>query len=190
MGKTGAFIRRGPQTRCDNREMTDWNTTTYGEPCRECGYSFALSQQQALGLLTNLPDAYDAALRDATGDELHPDLSWSVTAYVSHVADNLRIWAERLVGVASGAGLGIAPYDENELASVRSYQRIPLGAARWSLGRSVLEIEIAAGQSAPSGPVLNHPERGEMTLTEVLVAIAHDARHHLWDIERTLAHPN
>jgi hypothetical protein len=170
--------------------MTDWNTTTYGEPCRECGYSFALSQQQALRLLLDLPSAYDAALSGATGNELHPDLSWSVTAYVSHVADNLRIWAERLVGVAAGSGLGIAPYDENVLAAARSYERIPLGAARWSLGRSVLDIDEAARLSALTGPVLDHPERGELSLTEVLVAIAHDARHHLWDIERTIAVAN
>ena len=169
--------------------MSDWNTTTYGEPCHECGYSFAISQQDALGLLVDLPRDYDAALVGATGSEQHPDLSWSVRAYVSHVADNLRIWAERLVGVATGAGLGIAAYDENVLARARSYDRIPLSAARWSLGRSVLDIQEAARVSSPTGPVLDHPERGQLTLTEVLVAIAHDARHHLWDIERSIA-PN
>lgn len=169
--------------------MTDWNTTTYGEPCRECGYSFGISQQQALELLLGLPSAYDDVLEDATGNEQHPDLSWSVTAYVSHVADNLRIWAERLIGVATGASLAIAAYDENELAAARSYDQIPLSAARWSLGRSVLDIGEAAHVSAPTGPVLDHPERGELTLTEVLVAIAHDARHHLWDIKRSIATP-
>jgi hypothetical protein len=175
------------QPRCDNSEMTDWNTTTYGEPCRECGYSFAISQPEALKLLLDLPRDYDAALDGATGNEQHPDLSWPVTAYVSHVADNLRIWAERLIGVATGAGLSIAAYDENVLGLARSYDKIPLGAARWSLGRSVLDIEEAAHVSAPTGPVLDHPERGELTLTEVLVAIAHDARHHLWDVERSIA---
>jgi len=182
----GAATRARTVFRWNNQAMTDWYTITYGEPCRECAYSFTISQRDALGLLVDLPRDYDAALEGATGSEQHPDLSWSVTAYVAHVADNLRIWSERLIGVAAGAGLGIAAYDENELAAARSYDKIPLSAARWSLGRSVLDIQEAAKVSAPTGPVLDHPERGELTLTEVLVAIAHDARHHLWDIEHSI----
>jgi uncharacterized damage-inducible protein DinB len=168
--------------------MSDWNTTTYGEPCQECGYSFTISQPAALELLIDLPSTFGAALEGAGGDERHPDLSWSVTAYVSHVADNLRIWAERLAGGFAGASTAIAAYDEDDLAAVRSYEKIPLQAARWSLGRAVGDITEASARANATGVVLDHPERGEMTLHEVLVAIAHDAYHHVYDVRRSL-HP-
>ncbi len=136
--------------------------------------------------VSRLPSAYARLLDGATGDERHPELEWSVTAYVCHVGDNLRIWAERLAGIAAGASPVVGGYDENALAQARGYTRIPLQAAQWSLTRSVASWQHAVGRTRRTGVVIIHPDRGELTLPDVVLANAHDAFHHHWDIEQTL----
>jgi len=168
--------------------MNEFLIDLYGEPCRECGFSFETSASDAIAIIEGLPEAFDQATGSATGTERHPDLAWTVTAYVFHVADNLRIWAERLAGAATGAGPDITAYDENSLASARNYAQLPLQAARWTLSRAVGDYLEALRLSPTSGIALKHPEQGPLTLTEVLRADAHDSFHHCWDVKRTLAH--
>ena len=166
--------------------MGDWGPSTYGDPCRECGYAWGISVDDAITMVMDLPVTYRGLLEEATGYERHPDLGWSVTEYIAHVADNLRIWAERLGGVAGGARPEVGAYNENELADARNYEAIPLPSALWSLSRSVDDWKEAVGLSSRAGTVLVHPERGEQSLSDVVHSNAHDAFHHRWDIERTL----
>ncbi len=166
--------------------MNDWGPSTYGQPCRECAFEWTLALDDAGSRMAELATSYPDLLRGATGREQHPDLSWSTAAYVSHVADNVRIWTERLVGVAAGASARVGSYDENELAVARNYETIPLPAALWSLQLSIAEWRKTIGAARSNGTVLIHPERGEMDLRDVVLANTHDAQHHLWDIERTL----
>jgi hypothetical protein len=109
-----------------------------------------------------------------------------VAAYVSHVADNLRIWAERLMGVALGASPMVGGYDENELARARNYDLIPLEAALWSLARSVAEWSKAVAASRRQGTLMTHPERRDLDLLAVVRSNAHDVCHHLLDVQRTI----
>src|SRR6185369_3410867 len=85
----------GTQAR-DGGAMTEaWGAALYGQPCRECGFDWSLSADDALHVVGEIADAFEVRLSEATGTERHPDLSWTPTAYVCHVTDNLRIWAER-----------------------------------------------------------------------------------------------
>ena len=166
--------------------MNDWGPSVYGDPCRECGYSWTISLADAVSHVANLPYAYSGLLEGRSGREQHPGLAWSVTGYVSHVADNLRIWAERLMGVIESAPLLVGNYDENKLAEARNYKDIPIQAAMWSLTRSVDDWLRSVGSAPDSGVVLVHPERGELTLSDVVQSNAHDALHHQWDIARSV----
>jgi hypothetical protein len=166
--------------------VSHWGPSTYGQPCHACAFDWDLPLEDAAPTMSALATSYADLLRGATGGEQHPDLSWSSAAYVSHVGDNLRIWTERLRGVALGAPRRVGSYDESELARARNYDAIPLQAALWSLQLSVSEWLKAVDDTPGSGTVLLHPERGAMDLRDVVVANIHDARHHLWDIERTL----
>lgn len=166
--------------------MNRWGPSVYGEPCRECGFAWSTPYGEAVRLVAGLPAAYRSALAGATGTERMPGLDWSVGAYVCHVGDNLRIWAERLMGVASGASPEVGGYDQAALAAARHYEQIPLGAARWSLERSVDDWLDAVGRWPREGTALIHPERGALTLVDVAAANAHDALHHEWDIRRIL----
>ncbi len=168
--------------------MNDWSVSVYGDPCRECGFSWAISVADAVSFVSDVPAAYRVLLTDRSGHERDPGLGWSVAEYVSHVADNLRIWAERLIGAVGGAPLPVGSYDENELAHARNYKDIPVQAAMWSLARSVDDWLKAVEASPSPGVVLVHPERGELTLSDVVLSNTHDALHHQWDIERTLEH--
>jgi hypothetical protein len=166
--------------------MNGWGVSVYGDPCRQCGYDWSISLASGVSLVSTLPNAYGGLLKGRSGHEQHPGLSWSVTEYVAHVADNLRIWAERLMGVVEGAPNLVGPYDQNALADARNYREIPLQASVWSLMRSVDDWREAVEESAASGVVLVHRERGELTLLDVVLSNAHDAIHHQWDIELTL----
>jgi hypothetical protein len=167
--------------------MHGWGTSTYGQPCSQCGFSWTIDVDEATALVAGVPTTYASLLGDATGDERHPALAWSVSAYVCHVADNLRIWTERLAGIAAGADPHVGGYDESLLARARGYQSIPLAAAMWSLTTATEDWVTVVRRSRRVGPVLIHPERGDQTLAEVVVSNAHDAYHHGWDITETLA---
>jgi hypothetical protein len=147
-----------------------------------------MGMTDAMALVTDLPATYARLLTGASGRERQPDLAWSVTAYVCHVGDNLRIWAERLAGIAAGAPPEVGAYDQGALAEARGYETIPLPSALWSLSRSVADWGVTVEQSRPSGIVLVHPERGGQSLHDVVVSNAHDGFHHGWDIQRSL-HP-
>jgi hypothetical protein len=173
--------------------MDDWSKLVYGDPCRECGYSWTLSIPGTGELVGSLPTEYRDTIGDASGSERHPDLEWSATAYVCHVADNLRIMAERLQGVMRGDTRYIGAYDENSLAEARGYDSIDLQAALWSLTRSandwVMTMTEAQGRGERGEPVTwIHQERGEQELVEIARANCHDAVHHLWDIRRILGY--
>lgn len=166
--------------------MSEWGPRTYGDPCRECGFAWSMAAADAEVLVTGVPSRLRVLLAGATGDERHPDLAWSVGAYVSHVGDNLHIWAERLAGIALGGSPVVASYDENELARARTYDAISLQSALWSLEQSV-RLWLDAVEMSPADLVMIHPERGSIGLDDIVESNAHDAAHHEWDIQRTVA---
>jgi hypothetical protein len=165
---------------------SSWGAAAYGDPCRTCDFSWTVSVDDAMAQMAEVPAAYAELASGATGHERHPDLTWSVTAYVCHVGDNLRIWSERLMGVVLGAPAEVGGYDENELAQARRYEQIRLEAALWSLGIAVTHWVGAVEQAQPLDVVLLHPQRGVQSLQEVAQSNLHDAEHHRFDIERTL----
>jgi hypothetical protein len=166
--------------------VNDWGAATYGQPCRQCAFVWSITLVDAVGLMSEVAADYENLLAEATGSEQHTDASWPVAAYVSHVADNLRIWTERLRGIELGASPLVGEYDQDELARARNYARIPLPAALWSLRLSVAEWLKAVDEASRLGSVMIHPERGELGLADVVTSTTHDAHHHLWDVRRAL----
>jgi hypothetical protein len=114
----------------------------YGDPCRECGYDWSIELAEAIRLVAETPRLYAELIGDTDGTARGPGLDWSTGAYVCHVGDNLRIWAERLAGAARGSSTKIAPYDSELLARARQYESIAVEAALWSLGRASFEWEM------------------------------------------------
>lgn len=116
----------------------------------------------------------------------HPDLAWNVSAYVAHLSDNLRIWAERLAGLALGADRLVAGYDGDLLGEARRYPQLDLRVVLWGLERAVDDWHNAVVIASRSGRTLLHSERGELTVDDVVHSNSHDVTHHEWDIARSL----
>ena len=136
--------------------------------------------------MVDVPEKYHQLLSGTDGHHRSPDLAWSAGAYVCHVTDNLRIWAERVAGAALGGGRTVSGYDPDLLADSRNYPTIPLEGALWSLGNAVRDWTTALQLGLERGIVLLHSERGVQTAIDVARNNTHDAVHHGWDISRCL----
>ncbi len=171
-----------------------WWIEEWGNPCRECGFDWAQSPITAIAAVEALPDQFDALLAGRTGNEqaagAHPgEPIWSVKAYVFHVADNLRIFAERLEGVFAGGPTTLAAYDQDELAAARNYDAMSLQSALWSVRTATATWAVAARESLTRDDTYLHAERGALSATEITRGPAHDAVHHLLDVKRALQSP-
>ncbi len=169
------------------RSVNPWWVVAYGDPCRACGFNWSLSTELAIAEVSAIPGRYGALISGKDASRHHAELSWSAKAYIFHVADNLRIWAERLAASCAGATGLLAEYDDNLLAEVRGYEQMPLEAAMWSLESSVRCWIEAVELATQRGSVLHHPHRGALTVPDVVLSNCHDAHHHEWDIQRILS---
>ena len=166
--------------------METWGAARYGDPCRECGFGFGLSPDEAVAAVRAAPVTFAERLAEASGREQLPGLSWNTTAYTSHVTDNLRAWSGWLAGGYLGDHPEVPGYDQDQLAQARRYNELSLAGALWSLRWAVdawvqIVPEAVAGQI-----VLQHATRGLQRAEDIARNNAHDARHHLWDIDRIL----
>jgi hypothetical protein len=169
--------------------MDKWGAPLYGDPCRECGFTWTIGRAGSVSLLRDMPAAIEELVSDATGKVRLPDLGWNVSGYVAHMTDNIRIWAERLVAVARGADAYVVPYDPDLLAEARHYNDIALQGATWSFRIAVANWLAVVEEAEPAGVVMLHSERGAMELADVVASNAHDAIHHCWDLSRILHTP-
>lgn len=167
--------------------MNEWGRRTFGDPCRECAYDWSLSRAEVCALVGAVPGRYAQILEGCDGTEQIEELDWPATAYVCHVADNLRIWAERLVASSAGMEVKIAPYDNELLAVARNYAAVPLSGALWSLGRAVDDWLNAVALVENLDVILVHPDRGPQDALDTARNNAHDAFHHSWDLTRIVS---
>jgi hypothetical protein len=166
-----------------------WGAPLYGDPCRECRFTWATGQAGSVALMRDMPDAIEELVSDAIGTERLPGLGWNVCGYIAHMTDNTRIWAERLVAVARGADAHVVPYDPDLLAEARYYNEIALQGATWSFRIAVANWLAAVEEAELSAIVMLHSVRGAMELVDVVASNAHDAFHHRWDVARILDSP-
>ena len=162
----------------------EWWIGEYGDPCRECGFNWGQAPDAVIEQVEALPERYAASLAGRTGDDVIPGARWSAKAYVFHVADNLRIFAERLEGVAAGGPTALAAYDQDELAAARNYEAMSVQAALWSLRTATVSWAKAAREALARPTTYVHTERGVLNAAEITRGPAHDAVHHCWDVAR------
>jgi hypothetical protein len=168
--------------------MERWGAGLYGDPCGGCGFDWSLTPREAIGIVEGLPARFRGLLKGRTGHERHPDLAWNPAAYVSHVTDNLRNWAERLAGARLSGAVDVPGYDPDLVAQARHYNEIAAAAALWSLERAAAAWSESVTAALQDGVVLQHATRGAQRAEDVARNNAHDGYHHAWDIERILEH--
>lgn len=161
-----------------------WGAALYGDPCGECGFVWSIEPSAALDLVAAFPHAVEVATACTAGVERQE--GWSVAEYVSHVADNLRQWAERVQAARLAGTHTVAGYDQDDLARARRYEAIPLPVAVWSLKVSASAWVEVMRAALAEGVDLQHETRGRQAASDIARNNAHDATHHLWDIRRIL----
>jgi hypothetical protein len=166
--------------------VDNWGAALYGEPCRECGFTWSSGLDATISLMRHIPDSVDDVVRGVTGKEGLPELGWNVSGYIAHMTDNTRIWSERLVAVARGADAHVVPYDPDLLAESRRYNEVAMQGATWSLRIAVENWLGAVAEAERARVVMLHSERGAMELFDVVASNTHDALHHRWDLSRIL----
>jgi hypothetical protein len=147
-----------------------------------------VSPAGAIAQVVGLPVRLAGLLAGRTGDERHPELAWTPSAYVSHITDNLRNWAERLAGARIAGAVRVPGYDQDLLARARRYNEIALAASLWSLPGAVDAWAESVSAALAEQVVLQHATRGQQRAEDVARNNAHDAAHHVWDIGRILSY--
>lgn len=186
--RLGIVFRATGSSTCEASFVERWGRSLYGDPCRECGYDWSITPEDAVELVGAIPQRYAELLTGRDGSMRHPDLDWTAGAYVCHVTDNLRVWAERSAGAALGGETSVPGYDEALLGRARHYNQVPVVGALWSLRHAATAWVEAMELALTAGVVLRHVGRGEQRTVDVARNNAHDACHHGWDIRRTLGH--
>ena len=166
--------------------METWGAARYGDPCRECGFGFGLSPDEAVTAVRAAPVTFAERLAEASGREQLPGLAWNTAAYTSHVTDNLRAWSGWLAGGYLGDDPEVPGYDEDQLAQARRYNELSLAGALWSLRWAVDAWVQIVPAALASQVVLEHATRGPQRAEDIARNNAHDTHHHLWDIDRIL----
>jgi hypothetical protein len=163
-----------------------WGPVRFGDPCRDCAFAWSLTSEEAIASVLALPDRFSDLIGTSDGFLRHPDLDWTVGAYVCHVADNLHIWAQWLAGAAFAGEDGVPGYEERDLGDARFYTRVPVGGALWLLRQATRPWHDAVTVAQAHDVVLQHASRGPQSVHDVVRSNAHDAFHHGWDIQRIL----
>jgi hypothetical protein len=166
-----------------------WGPDRFGDPCRECGFSWSLDADAAISSVSEMPDSFERLVGAYPASLRHPDLEWPIGAYVCHVADNLHIWAQWLAGAALYGEAQVPGYEEELLGEARFYNRVPVGGSLWQLRQAAASWREAVGAARTEGVVLHHETRGPQSVSDVVRSNAHDAFHHRWDIGRIIDHP-
>jgi hypothetical protein len=154
----------------------------YGDPCRDCDFDWSVESATCIAIVSNAPARFRALLAGQVGRQAHATLQWNAAAYVVHVADVLRIWADRVAAAALGARDPVVPYDEGRLGDVRGYVSLPLPGAFWSLERAVGDWQAAEQLTEALVVSLAHPEQGSLSLDDVRRIMAHEIEHHAADL--------
>jgi hypothetical protein len=159
---------------------------TFGDPCGGCGFRWSISAEDADAIVRDSPRRFGEVTSRPRDRDRHPDLQWPISGYVCHVADSIRIWAERIAIVLLANQVSVPPYDQDLLATARHYDQIDVSAALWSLERAVGDWTAAVEMTRGRPFVMRHNEAGTMSFTDVVAIRAHDVVHHAWDIERII----
>jgi hypothetical protein len=162
--------------------MNEFLRAAYGDPCRGCGYEWSLEPTACTEVVRNAPARFRALLVRQEGQKGCAGLYWNAAAYVVHVADVLRIWADRVAAAALGSSDPIVPYDEGRLGDIRGYAGLPLAGCLWSLQRAAGDWQAAESLAQSVGVTLDHPEQGRLSLDEVRQIMAHEIEHHAADV--------
>lgn len=150
--------------------------------CSVCGYDWAIAPDAALALIAAGPTQYAALLSGRDGMAGPADGGWNATAYVWHLTDLARSWAERWVQVREAPGSVLVGWDPDVLAEARNYRALPTSAALWALADSVGSFTEQSDET-PYATAFEHGDWGSGTVADGIRWLGHEFHHHLLDVD-------
>lgn len=155
--------------------------------CDECGFDWATPLLHQIRIIGQFPDRAHTLLQKRMGDVMHrPETAtWSPNEYLWHLVDMFRIFSEWLHMARTQDHPTHAPADADRLAEIRGYAERPVETALWALQPAAALLVQEAIITDPDRLVLYKGWR-DVTAAEVIGFAAHEAAHHLFDLERSL----
>ena len=150
--------------------------------CAECGFAWDVSFGDAVSMVECAPRWFAKAF-DGARFGAPPAGVWSATAYLWHVVDVLRLGTERFLILTLDPQCGIAPWDADEMAAARSYEKKSSLVGLRMLTDATTEW-LAAARATPRSVSAVHPEFGTMDALFCAVRNAHEVVHHVLDVRR------
>lgn len=155
-----------------------------GDPppvCPGCGYDWSIDSRDALTLIASSPDRFEASLAGKDGMKEQADGSWNATAYVWHLTDLTRSWAERWVQIREMPGSRLVGWDPDELAGIRGYRALPTAPGLWALRQAVGAFVDVTAQVTMETP-FEHGDWGRGNVADGLRWLGHEFHHHVQDV--------
>jgi hypothetical protein len=150
----------------------------------ELGAVFAASVEQAVRDIATLPEELEQVVADRSEADLdvpYRDGGWTVRQVVHHLADSHANAAIRTRLALTEVHPTIRPYDEGAWANLVDARTAPIASSlvmvralheRWSL-------LLASLDPSAFGRTLHHPERGDLTLGQLIALYGWHGRHHV-----------
>jgi hypothetical protein len=161
-------------------------------PCPTCGYAATTEPAAVVALVRGAPQRFEACFATVdparAGRRPAPDV-WPPVAYLWHVVDVLRFGAERLWMLTLDPTSTVVPWDADEVAGARGYDRlsVPVGVRALHAAR---DVWLDAYAATPPDATAHHPEIGPMTAAVMAHRNAHEVVHHAHDVAMGLGAPH
>jgi hypothetical protein len=156
--------------------------------CAECGFAWSATGDEAMAVVEDGPARLARLLEGWNGAVPPNSPVWSPSAYVWHVGDVVRAWAERLHSLGNDPAADWASFDPDELARARHYDALPASSGSWALARSVDALVLSLEPLEGDTPFM-HPQWGSGTVADALRWLAHETEHHALDVRRGVDQP-
>ena len=158
------------------------------ERCSECGFDWDLPLLEGLRVIDALPASAREIVEQA-GEAAYrkpENGGWSANEYVWHLADAFHSSSEWLHDIRTRDHPTHYALDNDALAAVRGYERLPVELGLWSLERSCRLFVDEAARTDPTRTCYYYDWQ-DVTAAQVVSFLMHDAVHHLYDLERLSA---
>ena len=169
----------------------DWDSPRPGWVCSQCGFAYdAILPSAVVGLLVDLLPEYRTLLSwDAARLRVRPEPStWSALEYACHVRDCLALFDWRIRRVLEEGRPELPQMRRDAVVIERSYnEQDPALVARDIDANYAKLAELLRRVSGAAWQRVGVREGEELSVAWMVINTLHEARHHLFDMDRVFA---
>jgi hypothetical protein len=148
------------------------------EECADCGFLWTCSPDDALRIVRGAVRTIEAVTGGHPSTVHRLDRAWSAAEYCWHLADAIRIGAERTWTAINAPDQRLVCFDQDGLAQARHYDELDPETALWSLARAVGDLDHALRPSYQPRLIAAPSE----SVSGIVRRLAHEVVHHVEDI--------